>query len=215
MVAAELTPGRGIWELESGQRGLDGLSNLLRMAPKKLTPQVVERELFRTTYGPRLLFSSRNLQDISLLTATPQVERVTQQLPDIAPLVLLDFGTMVWPNFDKLLLNCDELILVTEANIATLERTKKIVRDLGKHDFGAAKPLHAVVVNRTPAEATISLKQAQEILEVPVLVMSPPVHETASQAEEMKVPLIMLQPDGLAALHFHKLAQKIKERLFA
>ena len=213
VVAAELNPGRGAWKLETEQRGLDGLSNLLKMRPRSLTNQVIERELFRTTYGPRLLFSSRNLQDISLLNATTQVESITQKLQSVAKLVLLDFGTMIWPNFDKLLLNCNEIILVTEPNTSTLERTKDVARELGKYNFGTDKPLTAVVVNRVPAETSLSLKQAQEILEMPIAVMVPPVPEAASQAEGMKVPLIMLQPDGLAALHFHKLGQKIKERL--
>jgi|APSaa5957512622_1039677.scaffolds.fasta_scaffold29326_2 DNA-binding response OmpR family regulator len=213
VVAAEFNPGHGAWKLETDQRGLDGLSNLLRMSPKKLTPQVIERELFRTTYGPRLLFSSRNFQDISLLKATVQVESISHQLQKIAPLTILDFGTMFWPNYDKLVLNCDEIILVSEPMTDTLMRTKQIARELEKFDFGAAKPLRAVVVNRAPYETSLSLKQAQAILKTPIAVMVPPVPEAASQAEEMKVPLIMLQPDGLAALHYHKLGQKIKEYL--
>ena len=213
VVAAELKPGRGAWKLETDQRGLDGLSNLLNMRPRSLTSQVIERELFRTTYGPRLLFSSRKLQDILLLKATTQIETITEKLQNIAQLVLLDFGTMIWPNFDKLLSSCDELILVAEPNTTTLERTKDIAREVEKYGFGVEKPLTAVVVNRVPAETSLSMKQAQEILEMQIAVMVPPVPEAASQAEEMKVPLIMLQPDGLAALHFHKLGQKIKERL--
>jgi len=208
-----MTPGRGVWELESGQRGLDGLSNLLHMRPENLTEKEIERELFRTTYGPRLLFSSRNLKDISLLKATTQVEQITQNLKGVAQLVLLDFGTMVWPNFDKLLLNCNEIILVTEPNIPTMERAQDVARELGKYDFGTTKPLTAVAINRVPSEASLSLKQVQEILQMPISVMVPPVPEAASQADEMKVPLIMLQPEGVAALHYHKIAQTMKEHI--
>jgi MinD-like ATPase involved in chromosome partitioning or flagellar assembly len=151
------------------------------------------------------------LKDISLLKATTQVEYVTQHLKSVGELVLLDFGTMIWPNYDKLLLNCNEIILVTEPSFPTLKRTQDIVRELGKYEFGTTRPLTAVAINRVPSEASLSLRQAQEILQMPISVMVPPVPEAASQADEMRIPLIMLQPEGVAALHYHKLAQNLKE----
>ena len=213
LVAAETMPGHGSWGIELGFANQAGLSNLLRLKPTEISAALVERELIRTTYGIRLLMASSRKKDVELVASTSQMDLVIQQLQQIAPLVMLDLGTITLPMFDRILALCQELIVVTEPYPLTVQHTRLLLEELSERGFGKFRPVTLVIVNRVRADVQLSITQVQDQLGMPIAQVIQPSPEQAFQAGLRNVPLIMLQPDGLVAQQYYRLAEFIAQRL--
>jgi CheY-like chemotaxis protein/MinD-like ATPase involved in chromosome partitioning or flagellar assembly len=213
LIAAELRPGQGSWGVDLGFANPSGLTNLLRLKPMELTAATVEKELVRTTYGIRLLLSSNRRKDLELMAATAQMEAVFQQLPLLAPLVLLDIGAAGFSNFDKILSQCDEVIVVTEPYPVTVTHTRMLLDDLVERGFGKSRMITVVIVNRVRADVQLSVTQVQDRLGYPIAQIIPPSPEQAFQAGMRNVPLIQVQPEGMVAQQFGRLADTIAQRI--
>jgi pilus assembly protein CpaE len=213
LVAAELRPGNGTWGFDLGIANPTGLNSLLRTKPADLTAALVEKELVRTIHGVRLLMSSSSLRDVSLIQATNQMEIIVQQLATLAPLVLLDIGVPIQPNFDKIAACMQEMIVVTEPYPGTVQRTHLLLDDLTERGVSRSQQLSVIVVNRVRADVQLSVTQVQESLGYPIAQVFPPAPEQAFQAGKRKLPLILVQPESLLTQQFERLAEAIHDRI--
>ncbi len=213
LIAAELRPGSGSWGLDLGFANPGGMNNLLRMRPSDITAAAVEKELTRTTYGPRLLLASNTLKDINLINASAQLEMVVQQLSTLAPLSLLDIGMPVLPNFDKISNQIQELLVLTEPYPGTVHRTRLFLDELAERGFGRARLVTLIIVNRIRADMQLSVTQVQERLGHPIAQIIPPAPEQAYQAGLRNIPLIEVQPESLLTQQFNRLSEIILQRV--
>ena len=213
VVAAELRPGQGSWAIDLGFAKPTGLNNLLRRKPAEITASVIEQELVRTTLGPRLLMASNDMKDVELIAASAQMQAILQNLPTLSPITLLDFGHNVLPNFESLMAFCTEVIVLSEPFPISIQRSRLLMDELAALGFGKSKLMSVVVLNRVRADMQLSIPQMQEMLGVNPLVVIPPAPEQAYQAGLRNIPLINVQPDGLVALQFKKLAEIYSERI--
>ncbi len=212
VIAAELRPGQGTWMQELNYSTNLGLSNLLNMGPADITLTAVDNQLQRTSYGIRLLLASSRSEDASLSASVPQMESILQQLPRLAPLVVLDVGTNFLPYFDQVIDACNEILLVVDPQPGSAKRTRTLVDELKVRGFGTAKELTSIVVNRARADMSLTVTQMEEALDMKVTLGIPPAIEQAFYAAMRAVPLMMVQPEGLIAQQFVKLAETINVR---
>jgi pilus assembly protein CpaE len=213
LIAAELRPGNGSWGQDLGFANPGGLSNLLRLKPTEITTAAVEKELTRTTYGPRLLLSSSTLKDVSQMNAAVQIESVLDKISTLAPLCLVDIGTPVLPNFDKICSQLQEMVVVTEPFPATVQRTRLFLEELAERGFGRSHLVSVVIVNRIRADVQLSAAQVQERLGLTVTQIIPPAPESSFQAGLRHIPLIEVQPESLLTQQFNKLGEIIQQRI--
>ena len=213
VIAAELRPGHGSWAQDLGYNTKEGLNNLLQTKPFEIRNNNVEKELVRTTYnGVRLLLADSEISDVDLVVAGAQMEAVVRILPYLAPMVLLDIGVPVLPKIDRILAFCDEVMLITEPFPASLRCTKRYMQELSNFSFGKSKLLTVVMINRIRADAQLTITQVQEAIGQPVAQVIPPVPEIAYQAALQFLPIVKLQPDGLIAQQYRRLAEIIAQR---
>lgn len=213
VIAAELRPGHGSWAQDLGYNTKEGLNNLLRTKPFEIKNNNVEAELLRTTYsGVRLLLADSEISDVDLVEASAQIESVVRILPFLASMVLLDIGVPVLPKIDRVLAFCDEIMLVTEPFPASLRSTKRYMQELSNSGFGKSKLLTVVMINRIRADIQLTITQVQESLGQTVAQVIPPVPEIAYQAALQFLPLVKIQPDGLVAQQYRRLAEIIAQR---
>ncbi len=212
VVAAELRPGHGSWALDLGFPNQESLNNLLRLKPAEITPAAVEKELTRTTYGVRLLMASNQLRDMSLMTESPHIHNIVRQLSVLSPLVILDIGDSIIPDFDDTIALCDEIIVITEPYPGTVQRTRKMMDQLMEQGFGKSKLLTLVINNRVRADVQLSANQVEELLGQPVSLVIPPAPELAYQAGLRSTPLILILPDGLLAQQYERFAKTVTKR---
>jgi CheY-like chemotaxis protein/MinD-like ATPase involved in chromosome partitioning or flagellar assembly len=213
VIAAELRPGHGSWASELGFRDITGLSNLLCMEPGNIVPSVLEKALTRTTYGLRLLIASNRMEASNLSCCSAQFKAVIEQLPFLTQLVLLDFGTCVLPDTTSLLNLCDEIILVTEPHPGTVAATRQRLDELRTIGFGHSKHLNVVMVNRLRGDMQLSASQVKEMIGETVTIGIPPAPEVSYQAGLRSAPLVLVQPEGMIAKQYERLARLIAEHM--
>jgi pilus assembly protein CpaE len=213
VIAAEMRPGHGSWAQDLGYNAKEGLNNLLKAKPFEIRNTNVETELVRTTYnGVRLLLADSEISDVDLVGASAQLEAVVRTLPFLAPMVFLDIGVPVLPKLDRVLAFCDEVMLITEPFPASIRGTKRYMQELGNCGFGKSKLLSIVMINRIRADIQLTITQVQESLGQTVAQVIPPVPEVAYQAALQYLPIVKLQPDGLIAQQFKRLAEIVAQR---
>lgn len=212
-IAIELHPGQGDWQIELDTRPSDGICTLLRMDPVQITQTAVKAELVEIMAGIRLLVSSTKIKDVKLVSAVDQMEAVIKQCAGLAQAVVVDMGCNLIPGYERLLSHMTELVLVTEPHPITVKKTRLLLDELKSMDFVRARPVSLVLLHRQRADIQLTWSQVQEELGVPVDQIVSPVPETAYHASVNHVPLVQMQPDGLAAQQFQKLAERIAQRI--
>lgn len=213
IIAAELRPGQGSWGVELGFPETDGLNKLLKLKPAEITKAKVENELVRMTNGLRLLMASNYSKDTNTFSSDEEMKLILEQLGSIGKIVLLDIGTNFIPALDDILEHLNEIVLVTEPQPVTIQRTHILLDELAQKGFGKSKLLSLVLINRMRTDVQFSISQVQDALHTPVLQMVPPVPELAYQASLRNIPLIDVQPEGLLTQQFSKLAEDIMQHI--
>jgi pilus assembly protein CpaE len=212
VIQVELRPGQGTWGLDLGIVEQRGLNNLLRMKPGEITISAIEKELYRTSYGARLLMTTYRSKDVELAENTPQIEAILTQLPTMAPMVMLDLGLSYLPDMERVLSSVNEVLLITEPQPGSVQRAKLMMEELATLGFGKSKTLTLVLVNRVRADIQLTLTQVQEITGQPVAQLIPPVPEVAYQATIRNMPIAQMQPEGLVSQQLTRLAEAISQR---
>jgi CheY-like chemotaxis protein/MinD-like ATPase involved in chromosome partitioning or flagellar assembly len=213
VIAAEMRPGQGSWALDLNLTEPVGLVNLLSMELEDITTDAVSKELIQTNFGIKLLSASNQMEKVESAAATPQFERVIDQLAILATLVVLDIGTSFHPGFNAILNKCNELIMVVEPQPVPIKRSKLLASELHLKGFGSLKTMSTVTVNRTRSDIVLNISQVEQILGYPAVMGFPPVVEQAYRAADRAVPLVIVQPDGIIAMQFNTLASQINERI--
>ncbi len=212
-IAAELRPGQGTWAIDLKLTNPEGLNNLIHCRPADITANVVEKELVRTTYGVRLLLASSRARETDSLNYGPQMEAVIQQLSLMAQLVILDIGTSFHPMLDRILPQLNEIIVITEPQPSSVERTRFLIDDLIARGFGKSKPLTVMVINRVRADVVLSANQIQEKIGQPIAMIVPPAPEQAFYAATRSIPLIEIQKEGLVSQQYFRMADMLAQRI--
>jgi MinD-like ATPase involved in chromosome partitioning or flagellar assembly len=212
-IAVELQPGQGEWQIELDTRETGGLCSLLRMEVDKITPATVKAELVEMPAGIRLLTSSAKIKDVALNAAVDQMEAVLKHLATLSQAVVVDIGNNFFSGYERILNQMTELVLVTEPNPLTVRKTRILLDELKSMDFVHGRPVTVVLLHRQRADIQLTWSQVQEELGVPVDQIVSPVPETAYHAAVNHVSLVQMQPDGLAAQQFQKLAERIAQRI--
>jgi pilus assembly protein CpaE len=207
--AAELRPGQGYWAQELGVAAPRGIADILRMDRAEINSSVMEKYLTQNKYGVPLLLATNEVCDVECVTALAQYDAIVETLSQLADLVVLDIGTNFHPAYEILCSHCDEIILVTEPQPLTLKLTYPLIADLKGQDFGSAKALTLITVNRIRTEMSIAVSQIEEQLGHSVTLGIPPLPELAYQSAMRSTPMCALQPDGVIANQIGALADAL------
>jgi CheY-like chemotaxis protein/MinD-like ATPase involved in chromosome partitioning or flagellar assembly len=213
VIAVETRPGQGYWAYELGISDASGLCNLLRMNGPELTRSVIEQQLQPTAFGVPVMLATDNSGDFDCITALNQFDTIVQELSLMAGLVVLDIGTSFHPAYRILVDLCDEIILVVEPLPISVKRTRALFMELKSLNFGSAKALSLVTVNRTRSEMSLTSSQIESILGQAVLLGFPPEPELAYQAGERSTPIYLLHPTSVIAKQFEMLARSVQQHI--
>lgn len=212
VIVAELAPGHGSFINFYGGENKKMLEDFLKLPIDEIDSTSLQNELIRMSFGPLVLASSDSLENIRLARSTEQVEVIIQELANLAPMLVLDFGTMCWANYSRMLAYCDEIILVTAPYPAVIERTKKLITQLSLMEFDSMKPLTLISVSRAQSSISLTLKQMEEEINHPIAHVIPPAPEQAYQAENAHKPISFLRSTELVSQQTVTASIKLIER---
>ncbi len=213
VIAVETRPGMGTWGVELGYANNAGLGNLLRMKPAQINLGAVEKELINTSYGVQMLLASNKLSDSDPFYPAGQLEAIVQEVRLLGSYILLDLGAMAFTDMEKVLEQCQELIVPVDAFPPTVQRTRMLLETLKEYGFGRNKPLTLVSYKRARSDVELSISQQQEITGQPIPLRFPAAPEIVYNANLQCVPIVTYQPESSLALQIGSLAQAIVERV--
>jgi CheY-like chemotaxis protein len=212
VIVAEFRPGQGSMALDLGYLNPEGLPNLLKQSPDKISSENIERELYLHSSGVRFLPSSYDPAYAKFVAAVDHFEAIARYLAYMASHVVIDLGAGLTPIVDRSLTYCDELIILLEPIPNTIIRTLLLVEALTKKGFGEGR-VNTVLYNRQRTEMQYSLAQVQMEYHHPISIVFTAAPELVYQSSRANVPLVIQHPDNLTSQQFTKLADNISKHV--
>jgi MinD-like ATPase involved in chromosome partitioning or flagellar assembly len=130
---------------------------------------------------------------------------IARLLPQLASYVCLDTGPGITVINEKVLGLCNAVLVILEPNPQSVVQGKALIRDLMDIGLGEGQ-INSIVVNRVRSSVQLTVSQVQEQLGRNPTIVFTPEPELAYQASTQKIPMVLLQPEGLATHQFEKLA---------
>ncbi len=184
------------------------MSRLLELKPAEINANAIEKELTSHDLGVKFLLSSWQPCDAKFVQALDNFSAIIRHLPYLARYVLLDLGTALTPVNEKIIPECDEIILVVEPVPQTLMQSKNFIEDLTTKGL-REEQISIVLVNRLRSGIQLSWSQVQDQLGRNISVIFTPAPELAYQASLQNTAMYLQQADSLTSQQFIKLADKV------
>ena len=212
VIVAEMLPGQGALALDMGISTAKGLVDLLGVSKlSDLTRDRVRDSLVNHVSGLKLLLASDHPRDMHLINQTANYETILGRLAGLARYVVLDLGVGLQPFAEKILRQCDEILIILEGVPNTIIHTKALMDDisaLGTHK----KNINVVLNNRIRSDTQLPASQVQTKLDHEIISTLTPAPELFVQATRVQTPAVLCQPESLTARQITKLVDFIVER---
>lgn len=212
VIVAEYRPGEGSIAMDLGYTKPEGMNRILARKVKEITSNDIDSELVTHSSGMRLLLASNQPGDAKYITSPEHFDVITRNLAHMADYILLDLGVGLNPITDKIVAQCDELVVVLEPVPYTIQRARLLMDELIAKGFGEGR-VNVVLYNRLRSEFQLSLTQVQEQFKFSITIVFTPAPEVTYQAAKSNVPLVLLHPDNLTSQQFYKLAETISKHI--
>ncbi|HEX6268795.1 MAG TPA: response regulator [Anaerolineales bacterium] len=209
---AEMLPGQGALALDLGLTNPKGLVDLLSLSKlSEITREKVRESLVYHTSGTKLLLASDRPRDMYLINQTANYETLVSKLAGLARFVVLDLGVGLQPFAEKILLGCDETLIVLEGVPNTIIHTKALIDDIAA--LGVPKKhINVVLNNRIRSDTQLPSSQVQTKLQHEIISTLTPAPELFVQATRVQTPAVLCQPESLTARQVNKLVDFVVER---
>ena len=210
-LVAELRPGRGTIALELGYLQSQGLNRLLARKVEELDARTVENELMVHSSRVRFLLSSSQPADAKYEYAVGHFDAILKHITRMAYHVVVDLPPSIPPANAKLLPQMDMIYVLLEPLPQTIQQTKLFIEAMVQSGVAEGR-VTPVLYNRVRSGSQLSISQVQEQLGHNIPLVFTPAPELAYQASMNNVPMLIVQPDGITAQQFFKVAEKVMER---
>jgi pilus assembly protein CpaE len=233
VIVAEYRPGQGSLGLTLGfDHQYDNLHKLLDISPSEISQRHIQDYLAPYTFhvspnsfsliepveqSIKLLLSSYKPSNARYLTQVETFKVITRLLTKSADYILLDLGPSIPPITDKVLEQCDYLILVTEPLLFSIIQTQELLTELKDYGFEQDR-LKVVLINRfmIHPQATNPRKNPSKASKnTPNIFTSAnglkPISTTEIQ-EHLSCEVIRFEDEDIAE-QFHHLANILAERI--
>ena len=213
-VLVDFRPGMGSIAMELGFTRSTGVANLASKRPADLDLNAVEAELVTHSSGLRLLLSSAQPTEAQLRIDPELAEAIMSQLVRLAQTVVVDLGAGLSSLNRRMVALADQVVVAVEPQRTALLMTRGLLESLG--EVGARpETVSVVLVNRAKANLQVPWQEAEQLVAHELLAIISPAPELAYQAAEAGFPMILYQPNSVAATQFSRLAEEIGARVAA
>ena len=204
--------GLGSIGLELGFSRSTGLANLASKRPANLDADAVTAELVTHSSGLKLLLSSARPEEAQLRIEPETAGAIVEQLARLAKTVVIDLGVGLTSLNRHLVTLADQIVVVVEPQRTALLMTRDLLDALKAMEIERER-LNVVLVNRSASNLQIPWQEAEQLVDHEMLAIISPASELAFQATEAGFPMILYQPNSVAATQFSRLADELGARL--
>jgi CheY-like chemotaxis protein len=210
VIVAELRPGMGTMGPDLGQPDPRVLTELLQANLADVNRQKVSESLYTHMTGLKLLCGSIQPKDGILLNSTAAFEALVSRLVFLGRYLVLDLGAGLPPLTQKLIMNCNQVLVVVEPVANSVDHAKAMIANLADLGFNR-RTIQAVVVSRIRSDMQMNWSQIEERLGQAPIVAVTPAPELIYQAERSKTTAFACRPESLTTQQFAKLASALLE----
>ena len=213
VILAELQPAFGtLSQYFRPHCGLRNVSQLLKADPAAIRPPDAEQCLwpYKNVPGLNILFGPWTAEQCGEIGPN-HAKAISKALSALADYVVLDLPTSLTEANRAVLADSDLPVLVVERDPFSVESGQRVLETIRN---GVAIPPRtgSVIVNRAPLALPMELAQIEMQLAIPILGVIPPAPDLCIAAQMAGAPLVLFDPESLAARSFIVLAGRIASR---
>lgn len=204
IAAVELHPHYGTFAVHLGNVPPESLEELAAMPASDVDERAVRNRLIADAGGIDVLYGPFNNQarvDIS----PEQVEALIGALKKLADIVVLDLPNDLSPATEAALRLSDQVLHVTRPEEDSLASGRKRLDMIKSWGIGRGM-IDTIVVNHVPLAMGINIQKAEQQLGSRIVSVIPPAADACALAYKRGRPLIITQPNSLAAAKIRELA---------
>lgn len=202
----ELAEAGGTLGWHFGHRAADGLSGLLSLPAERLGEDELAQRLSRASCGVRYLPGRPGFGGHQL---TPHhADAILTAAARLADYTVVDLTARPSPAAQAAARRCELVSVVLEREPLAVRCARALIEELLAWGVNPTR-LGAVVVNHTALSAPMPLAEISAQLNCPVLGVIPPAADACILAASRGLPLVVLDPENLAASMLVELARRI------
>lgn len=206
---AEFRPGQGTLGLFLDHINLAGLEVLTSKPYDEITLDEIKEQFIRDGSGIDLLLSSMDTGD--LLDFSNHFDVISKHLQTSAPYTIIDLGPGLTQANQMAVLNCDEILIVTEPYTWTIIQTRELIKNVG-HIGVNENSISIVLINKFRSENTLPTSIAEEELEKEIDFIISPSPEDVFAANTKKLPIFNFLPDSIYSKQVTSIAEEIIQK---
>ena len=206
IIAADMLPGDGSLSTYLGINVQGGLVNLLNMDPGQINQKNIAGALTQHHLGISLLPASYLPSDAKYLLKTEQYAAIAREIRTMARFIVFDLGSNLLPSIEKVVEQCDQLIVIVDPLSNNMNQTKALLGELSLRVLGLNQ-ITLVLSSRIRSEKQMNLRDVQDRLGHSVAASISPAPDLAYRAAIEGIPMVFMQPDSLITQQYAKIAQ--------
>ncbi len=208
VVLVELRDGKGSLALQLGMNVPGGIQALVERPVAHINKDYLNDHLVRHTSGLHLLLSTHQPSGTGPKLTRDFSRTILRLLSIDYDYVLLDLPAALDEATAEALRMTGEIILTLDANRIGLLMAQAMLEGLDRYNIGAYKA-KIVLINRTPAAASLSRQNIETTLQHTMICSIPPLPDLAHESAQSGRPMVMIQPRGLVAQQIRLIIQAV------
>lgn len=204
---ADIRPGSGSMGLMLGIEKIGGMSSVLMRPAADMRPADMEKDLLTHASGVRILPSSVRPKEAQIPFTAESAEAAVRALKTLGNPAIFDLGCTYSALTSRLLLQMDRILLTVEPDPITLKMGLGLLREL---DNEIKKPVQIVVMTGIHSRTQMPWHEVEHLLGREILAIISAAPELAARAVQTGTPMVLLQPNDIAASQLTKLAADLK-----
>jgi pilus assembly protein CpaE len=207
-ILSDFRPGQGTISMDLDVQNTNGLIKLLELDPEADFADLLDDVILDHKSGIRTLLSSHHPTDSKYINQVDHFHQIATSLTTKADYTIIDLGPSLTPLVNKILPECDKILICMEPSPGNITQTRILIQDLINQGIGEGKFV-IVLINRQRTGVQLSWEQTENQLERKIDQIFTPVPELAYQAAATKTPMIQRADDTMTADQFQTLAKLI------
>jgi Flp pilus assembly CpaE family ATPase len=203
----ELRPDHGSLAVELNRTPNNDLSHLLTLPPHVLGRQEVELALFDLSFGLRVLFGPQNVASFGEIEPE-YAGAIINALGEMSDFTIIDLPCDQSPATQLAIRLSDFVCMTVKSDVSSVRAARVRLQQFRAWDLDLDK-VGAVVVTPASSSASLQLAAVENNLECKIVGVVPPAPEACATAIEVGQPLVILQPDQIAAVTLAEMAQRL------
>jgi pilus assembly protein CpaE len=207
VIAVELGSYYGTFSAQLRHTAAANLRNLLELDSGRINERALSMPLANLPSGLGVLFGPQKAEEFKEIEPA-QAEAVITGLAGMADYTVIDLSCHPSAASQAAIRHCDFVALVVERE-PTCVMSGKVTLELLESWGVSGGLVGAVVVNRTVLPMPMSFTEIGSRLGCEIVGVVPPAVEACMAAQEQGVPLVLYQPDNIAAVNLTEIASRL------